>query len=128
MVDLLRADSERTLADVDHRMRHALRAAAQAAGSKARMLMENALGRPALRDGGCGAQAYFGGEIDTVLELVRPLVIQLNAGMPGFNEWLDRTGYGDDVDMIRALLAWCEHDPAVKHVAARLQHGLSKLN
>jgi hypothetical protein len=128
MVDLLRADSERTLADVDQRMRHALRAAAQTAGFKARMLMERVLGREAMRDDGREAKRYFGDETDTVLELVRPLVIQLNAGMPGFNEWLDRTGYGDDVDMIRALLCWCEHDPAVAEVAARLQHGIAKLN
>lgn len=128
MIDLLRADSERTLADVDARMRHALRAAAQIAGFKARMLMESVLARHALRDQGFAARAYFGAETDTAIELVRLLVIQLNAGMPGFNEWLDRTGYGDDVDMIRALLAWCEHDPDVREVAVRLQHGAAKLN
>lgn len=128
MVDLLLPDSQRTRADVDSRMRHALRSGAQAAGFKARMLMESVLGRRALGDRGMAAQAYFGTEIDSALELVRPLIIQLNSGMPGFNEWLDRTGYGDDVDMIRALLAWCEHNPMVADVARRLQHGTAKLN
>lgn len=124
---LLRADEDRTLEDVDRRIRIALTAAADAAGFKARLLMASAIERGAPRDHGRAARAYFGRELETVLALISPLLTAMNKGIPGFNEWLDRTGYGDDVLMIRALLAWCEHDPETAAIASRLQHGLKGL-
>lgn len=125
---LLRADDDRTLEDVDRRIRIGLTAAADSAGVKARLLMANALDRLPPYDQGLAAKNYFGRELETVLALTGPLLTAMNAGIPGFNEWLDRTGYGDDVLMIRALLAWCEHDPEVAAIASRLQHGLKGLH
>lgn len=124
MIDLLRADSHLSLAVVDQRMRHALTAAARAAGPKAQALMADVLARPASRGGAGEAAQYFGAELGEVIKLMDPMIHALNDGMPGFSAWLDRTGYGDDVGMIRALWAWFESDPEMAVIAARMRHGI----
>lgn len=127
-MELLRADSDRTLADVDRRIRIALTAAAQAAGPKAQGLMAQALADGPSAEGAGEAARWFGRDLKSVLKAMDPMIYALNAGMPGFSAWLDRTGYGNDVTMIRALWAWFESDPELGLVAASMQHGVKALN
>ena len=74
------------------------------------------------------AMSWFGRDLAAVLKAMDPMIYALNAGMPGFSAWLERTGYGDDVTMIRALWAWFESDPELGAVAASMQHGVKAAN
>lgn len=127
-VDLLRADSHLPLRAIDHRIRHALAAAAVAAGPKAQGLMAAALADGPSSGGAEEASRWFGESLPEVIDALSPMIIALNNGMPGFSEWLDRTGYGNDLTMMRALLAWMESDPETAGIVARLRHKVEALN
>ena len=127
-MQLLRTDSHLTLAAVERRIRVALTAAAQAAGPKAQGLMAQALANGPSSGGAEEAMRWFGRDLAAVLKAMDPMIYALNAGMPGFSAWLERTGYGDDVTMIRALWAWFESDPELGAVAASMQHGVKAAN
>ena len=57
------------------------------------------------------AEKHFGAELPAVIETVTPLIGALEnyydrIGARGFVEWLDVTGYGNDVAMITAMVEW----------------------
>jgi hypothetical protein len=130
MVAKLRADSHIPVHEVDRRIRTALMAAAKGAGPKAAVLMTHALANGPSKEGLPEAVRYFGSEqkLQQVIKLMDPMMFALNGGMPGFSEWLDRTGFGNDCTMIRALLAWVESDPELENVARTVLHEKKKLN
>lgn len=123
---LLRSHSHLSLEELDRRVRIALTAAAKESGPKARMLMATALANGPSRNGVAESKAFFGDDLPLVLKLLDPTIIALNQGMPGFSQWLDRTGYSNDVTMIRALYAWIEHQDKID-AGERLRHGLKGL-
>lgn len=128
-VDLLRADSHLRLDQVDRNMRTALTAAARQAGPKAAGLMAEVLGRPPSRGGAGEAYRFFGSiELSVIIKAMDPMMFALNDGMPGFSAWLDRTGYGNDVGMIRALWAWCESDPDMREIVEQVNAARQALN
>ena len=57
------------------------------------------------------AEKHFGAELPAVIEAVTPLIGKLedyfdSIGARGFVEWLNVTGYGNDVAMVTAMVEW----------------------
>lgn len=130
-MEILRPHAHLSRAEVDRRMRHALTAAAQASGPKSRALMAAALERRPKPSLAARAESdrFFGGRTKLMAAMhgMAPMIYSLEAGMPGFSDWLNRSGYGDDLLMIRALLAWIEEDPDLCKVAVTGQDQLREL-
>jgi hypothetical protein len=116
----------------DRRIRFALTHASKCAGAKAERLMRKALTDGPSKRGAAEAQAWYGDKLPAILRLLDPMIIALNNGIPGFSEWLDRTGYGNDCTMIRALVAWTDHStgtvPVFQELSDRMNHALRSLN
>lgn len=73
----------------------------------------SAMFRSALRDGpspgGAGeAYQYFGAELQGILNRTAPVVIECEQHCPGISRWLEVTGFGNTVGMIRAFETWAE--------------------
>ena len=96
-------------ADVDRHFREALRNAATRAPAVARFHIRAALENGPSRGGGAEAMAFFGSEIDVKLKLTAPLIDGIEINAPGFKKWLQATGFGNDLRMIRGFVDWAEH-------------------
>jgi hypothetical protein len=94
--------------DVDRRYRTALLAGARAAGSKTYRLMAEALTNGPSKGGATEAQKHFGDDLPLILAGCNDLIRLLNNGMPGFSEWLEATGFGNDKAMILAMASYAE--------------------
>lgn len=96
-------------AHVDRNYRDGLKALVmQDGGERARWYIGNALSNGPSRGGYAESARYFGKEFDTKLKLTAPVVDACEIAMPGFKEWLVRTGFGNDKTMIRGFVAWAE--------------------
>lgn len=95
----------------DRRFRAALEAGAPV---KVRCLMKAALSEIPMPGGLQRCQAYYGKELDAVARRALPLVHALDEYMEtqlhldGLIEWMDLTGYADDLGMLKALDAWSQ--------------------
>lgn len=49
-----------------------------------------------------------------------PVIEECERFMPGFGHWLGTTGYGDDIDMIRAFAKWYELGVKREYFRARM--------
>lgn len=107
-----RVDQHLPLNEIDRRIRLALLTAAREGGHKAYSLMHAALTNGPSPGSTAEAIRFYGGEDNfrVVIKQMDPMIFALNAGMPGFSAWLDRTGFGNDCTMIRALHAWLENN------------------
>lgn len=68
-------------------------------------VMRDALARPL--PGGAGpseALKFFGDKIEEVQAVIAPTIVAIDEMLPGFRQWLDTSGYGDDRFMITALV------------------------
>jgi hypothetical protein len=132
-MDLLTAVPEHmTFEAFDRRIRFALVHAATTAGMKAERLMRKALTDGPSKRGAAEAQAWYGDKLPAICKLLDPMIVALNNGIPGFSEWLDRTRYGNDLTMIRALVAWTDHSqgtvPHFEEISERANDLLRSLN
>lgn len=109
--------------DVDARFRNALRKAVHADGGKtARNLIMKALEQGPSRGGAVEAMRYFGPELQTKLVLTAQIIDGLEISVNGFKKWLELTGFGNDVTMIKAFVAWAEF----KNGAGRVIPGVKR--
>lgn len=92
----------------DRRIRFVLTHASRFAGVKGERLMRKALTDGPSKRGKAETQAWYGDRLPAICKLLDPMIVALNNGIPGFSEWLDRSGYGNDCTMIRALVAWTD--------------------
>lgn len=94
--------------------------------------MRKALSNGPSKNGAADAQAWYGDKLPAILKLCDPIIIAMNNGIPGFSEWLDQTGYGNDCTMIRALVAWTDHSTgtveAFTDITHRADAALKRLN
>jgi hypothetical protein len=67
--------------------------------------MRTALSGGAPRAGGAvEIKRFFGDELEGVLRLCATVVAAIDGMVPGFVDWLNHTGYGDDKLMVLALI------------------------
>lgn len=96
-------------ADVDMKFRQGLtEIVSKDGGCYARWQIKNALQNGPSRGGYVEAAQYFGKEFDTKLKLTVPIVEACEVSMPGFGKWLEQTGFGNDVEMIKGFVLWAE--------------------
>lgn len=106
-------------ADVDAHYRKALREGVSShGGEKARYHILLALENGPSRGGYAESAAFFGAEWDIKLKLTAPVVDGMEVSVPGFKRWLEVTGFGNDLRMIRGFVCWAEHDPRALFVPA----------
>jgi hypothetical protein len=76
--------------------------------------LRHALSRVPQANAAAYSRQYFGEELTAILERCQPLIDELHVFMheflklPGFIQWLNATGYGNDYLMIKAFAAWSE--------------------
>lgn len=76
--------------------------------------IKQALARTPKANAAAYSWEYFGAELDAILARCQPLIDELEVFMheylklPGFMQWLNVTGYGNDYLMIKAFAAWSE--------------------
>ena len=64
---------------------------------------------------------FFGDELPQIVERTTPLVLELEAvlearfALRGFMDWLNATGYGNDVRMIKAFDDWASYVKSKAH-------------
>jgi hypothetical protein len=131
-MELLTAVPEHmTFETFDRRIRFALMNV-PSASVKAKHLMRKALTDGPSKRGAAEAQAWYGDRLPAICKLLDPMIVALNNGIPGFSEWLERTGYGNDLTMIRALVAWTDHSqgtvPHFEEISERANAMLRSLN
>jgi len=105
-------DIVRIRLDVDHRFRGALLAAVnEAGGLRARRLIGLALMAGPARDGVAASLLRFGSreKLQAVLVGTEMVITGLEMSCPGFKQWLDVTGFGNDPTMIEGFAAWADH-------------------
>jgi hypothetical protein len=79
-----------------------------------RPLMKQALDRIPKANAAAYSRQYFGKELPEILARCQPLIDELHVffhqylKLPGFMQWLNATGYGNDYLMIKAFAAWSE--------------------
>ena len=107
-----RVDQHLPLDEIDRRIRSALLTAAREGGHKAYSLMHAALTNGPSPGSTAETIRFFGNEenLRLVIKQMDPMMFALEAGIPGFSAWLDRTGFGNDCTMIRALHSWLEQN------------------
>jgi hypothetical protein len=96
-------------ADIDRRYRAALLEGSKAGGHRAHWHISNALQNGPSRGGLAETLAYFKEHDASFLACTAELVDGLEITVPGFKRWLEATGFGNDVRMVRGFLAWAEH-------------------
>lgn len=80
-------------------------ALAGAAGEASGRLMREALEGGVPHSGGKDEAArYFGEHYVAVSRVCAPVVIAIDGMIPGFSDWLNHTGFGDDKLMLLALM------------------------
>jgi hypothetical protein len=96
--------------DIDARFRNALgQAAVSDANKTARWYIHRALNNGPSRGGVRETMAHFGHELNVKLALTAEIVDGLEISMPGFKKWLELTGFGNDLNMIKGFVAWAEY-------------------
>lgn len=96
--------------DIDARFRRALGEAAMADANKpARYYIHRALDKGPRPGGAREAMQHFGNELNVKLALTAEIVDGLEISVPGFKKWLELTGFGNDLTMIKGFVAWAEY-------------------
>ncbi len=94
----------------DHYRRQLCYWAAIAGGESLRTEVYTALQDGPSKGGRPEVERYFGpGYQDLISARVAPLIEYLefcDKGGPGLMKWLDRTGFGNDLGLIKAMLRW----------------------
>jgi hypothetical protein len=86
-------------------MRPELLIVAQAFGPKVFGLMRDALQGAEPRGGGIEeTRKFFGENFEAACYVCAPVVVAIDNMVPGFKDWLEVTGYGDDRLMMVACL------------------------
>jgi hypothetical protein len=96
--------------EADRRYRQGLWRAS-ATNIKAAWFIHRALRNGPSSRGAAETMAYYGKEMQTVMNLTAPLVDTLEVAMPGFKQWLCATGFGNDLTMFKGFVRWAEARP-----------------
>lgn len=114
--------------DVDQRFRRMLtEAVASRGGNRARRLIARALQDNPSRGGVAESVRFFGDGLQEKLAVTAQIVDGLEITTPGFKRWLELTGFGNDVTMIRGFVAWAEHTSGRGHVIGSAKQRLRVL-
>lgn len=89
-------------------------------GWRAKWYIESALRNGPSRGGYTESAKYFGKEFDLVLKLTVPIVEACEVSLPQFGQWLAKTGFGNDKNMIKGFAYWAEHKNGQGRVMAQM--------
>lgn len=108
--------------DVDARFREALSlAAVNDANKTARFYIQRALSNGPMRHGVRLTMAHFGDKLQVKLALTAQIVDGLEISVPGFKKWLELTGFGNDLNMIKGFVAWAEYRNGAGRVSSEIK-------
>ena len=95
--------------DVDMRYRKALVDLAAQAGPDYAKAVMNALNDGPSRGGMKEAQQTLGDDLHPLLLRTVPLVEYLESQCKGMKRWLELTGFGNDVNLIKVFVKWADY-------------------
>lgn len=94
---------------LDRRFRRALLEASKVGGPEAQDQIRSALANGPSRGGIAETLRYFGKTDARFLAHTAHIIDGIEVTVPGFKQWLEATGFGNDKTMIRGFLAWADY-------------------